>query len=77
MWHERGKLTVWNLKAISGRSKSNQSIIFLFSRSGKITINELPMLRTIMSELWIRKNESINLWRNLVKRNRRVYFIPK
>lgn len=39
------------MKAISGRFKSNQSIIFLFKRSGKITINEFPILRTTISEL--------------------------
>lgn len=45
------KLTVWNLKLINGRFKSNQSMIFLLSSSGKITINELPILRTTISEL--------------------------
>lgn len=43
--------TVWNLNAISGRTKSNQAVIFLPSSSGSITIKELPMLRTTMSAL--------------------------
>lgn len=44
-------LTVWNLNAISGRTKSNQLVIFFPTKSGKMTIREFPILRTTMSEL--------------------------
>lgn len=44
-------LTVWNLNAINGRTKSNQAVIFLPTNSGRMTSNELPILRTIISDL--------------------------
>lgn len=44
-------LTELNLKAISGRTRSNQLVIFLPTRSGRITISELPILRTTISDL--------------------------
>lgn len=46
-----GQFTVWNLNAISGRTKSKQLVIFLPTNSGRMTSNELPMLRTTMSDL--------------------------
>lgn len=45
------KLTVWNLKAIKGRTKSNHAVIFLPNNSGNMTIKEFPMLRTTISAL--------------------------
>lgn len=44
-------LTVWNLNAINGRTKSNQFVIFLPTNSGRMTSNEFPMLRTTISDL--------------------------
>ena len=52
--------TVWNLKAINGRFKSNQSIILLFIISGKITIKLFPKLLTTISELWTREKGIAN-----------------
>lgn len=45
------KFTDWNLNAISGRTKSKKYVIFLPTRSGNMTINELPMLLTTISDL--------------------------
>lgn len=51
-WQKKNtRLTVWNLNAISGRTRSNQFVIFLPTNSGKMTSSELPMLRTTMSDL--------------------------
>lgn len=43
--------TEWNLNAISGLTRSKKWVIFLPIRSGNITINEFPILLTIMSDL--------------------------
>lgn len=45
------KLTELNLKAVKGLTRSNQFVIFFPKRSGRITINEFPMLRTTISDL--------------------------
>lgn len=44
-------LTEWNLNTISGRTRSKKCVIFFPTRSGNITINEFPILLTIMSDL--------------------------
>lgn len=61
-------LTVWNLNAINGRTKSNHAVIFLPTSSGRITSNELPMLRTTISDLNPKKKEEqkIDEWKEKI-----------
>lgn len=63
--------TVWNLNAINGRTKSNQLVIFLPTNSGRITSSELPMLRTIISELHVWE------WELVVNRKNDIRLINK
>lgn len=52
-------LTVSNLNSVSGRTRSNQFVNFLPTISGRITINELPILRMTISWL-IKKIQPFN-----------------
>lgn len=54
-------LTDPNLKAIKGLTRSNQFVIFFPTKSGSITIRELPILLTTMSELKLKKRSLKNV----------------
>lgn len=57
MIHNNTIRTEWNLNAISGLTRSKKWVIFLPTRSGNITINEFPILLTIMSDLKKKKKQ--------------------
>lgn len=74
----RHELTVWNLNAINGRTKSNQFVIFLPTSSGRMTSNEFPMLRTTISDLGKHTNREINtVWKREQKKTHPNNLTPK
>lgn len=73
----RHELTVWNLNAINGRTKSNQFVIFLPTSSGRMTSNEFPMLRTTISDLGKHPNRGINSVEERTKKTHSSNLTPK